>query len=87
MALARIPGVSPSNCFTVFAVASEGYTDAAGRGMVSGFGLIALGILAASGTGLYSAARAHSWLGVVVVLVLLAAPVLFIYGLDPPYFT
>jgi len=52
--------------------------------MVSGFGVVALGLLAANGTGLYLAARAHSWLG---VLVLLSAPVLFVYGLDPPYFT
>ena len=55
--------------------------------MVRGFGLIALGLLAASGAGLYFAARAHSWLGVIGVLVLLAVPVLFVYGLDPPYFT
>jgi hypothetical protein len=60
---------------------SKGYSDAAGRGLMSGWGLVGLIPLAIGGAALYFGAQAHSWIGVVTALIVLGLPIVFFLSL------
>jgi hypothetical protein len=57
-------------------------TDAAGRGLALGLGLVALVPLLLGGTALYFGGRAQSRLGVIASFVLLALPFLIFFGVE-----
>lgn len=54
--------------------------DAAGRGLGTALGLVALVLVLTGGTGLYFSMRAHSWLGAIVSILPLGLPLIFVFG-------
>ena len=56
--------------------------DAAGRGMASALGLVAVVCLLMGGAALFFSGRAHSWLGVIASCLPMAIPLAIIFGSD-----
>ncbi len=61
-------------------VARDMGTDAAGRGLARGLGLVGLAFVLIAGAGLFFSGRSHSWLGLIASSLPLLVPIVLFFG-------